>query len=246
MFTKTAVSVLAAWVLQVTATPSDLNEIHKADRQGLKASQHAQQVIEKLDDEQQSLIQENRQLKHEIQLASHYQKQLQQQIGQLHSALEELGEQRRQLRQTRMQLAPMMDEMLLSLTQLVRADLPFQQQERQQRLDNLQLLLQSAELNQGEKLTRLLDAYQVELSYGYSVESWQGKLGDGRLVNFLRAGRLGYFFLTLDGKAGGRWQGDSWQALTPEQLGNVAAAIRVASGESIPALLQLPLIMEAS
>lgn len=144
MFTKTAVSVLAAWVLQVAATPSDLNEIHRADRQGLKASQQAQQAIEKLDDEQQSLIQESRQLKHEIQLASHYQKQLQQQIGQLQSSLEELGEQRRQLRQTRMQLAPMMDEMLLSLTQLVRADLPFQQQERQQRLDNLQLLLQSA------------------------------------------------------------------------------------------------------
>lgn len=227
-----------------TANATTLATVKSADQQGLKASQLAQQQHQQLDQQQQELQQQNHQIVLQTQLADHYQQQLNHQIQQLQDAIIQLQHQRQTLRETRMQLLPLMQNMLTSLQQLIDADLPFLQAERQARLDALTQTLASAELDNGEKMTRLLDAYQVEVSYGYSNESWQGKLPDGSLVTFLRAGRLGYYYLSLDQQSAAIWQQDRWQPLDTQWLAPLAQAIAVTTSQIPPALMQLPLIKE--
>ncbi|MCW7556281.1 DUF3450 domain-containing protein [Endozoicomonas gorgoniicola] len=241
---KSTILSLLILAFNVQASNTTLKEIEEVDQYGISASQKAQPEIEQLDDTRKMQTQENRQLIHELQLTRHYQNQLNRQLEQLNTALAELDQQREILRRTRMELTPLMERMNTALKTLVKADQPFLQDERKARLANLDKLFNSADLNEGDKLARLLDAYQVELSYGYSVESWQGMLNDDRLVTFLRIGRLYFYYLSLDGKEGAIHINDQWVSLPEKQLSLIKTAIEVANGQLAPAMMNVPVARE--
>ena len=154
------------------------------------------------------------------------------------SALSEITDKQAQLRTTRMMLSPLMDEMVQSLMMLVNADIPFLLPERRARIDNLQHQLIDASLAESDKILFILDAYQVELSYGYSIESWQGKLA-GNVVNFVRIGRLGYYYYSPDEQQAGIWQ-QGWKPLSAQWIQQLKHAADVSAGRQLPALISLP------
>jgi hypothetical protein len=91
-----------------------------------------------------------------------------------------------------------------------------------------------------------LEAFQLEQTYGASIESWRGPLQlDGRelSVEFLRIGRVALYFQSLDGSASGYWgrSEQRWVALGPEYNRDLAQALRVAQNVTAPQLLSLPL-----
>lgn len=217
-----------------------LKDINKADQGGLNASKSAQMSIAAIDEQIQQKQAEYTQINRETRIAKKYQQQLESQISQLEQALATLNKQRGTLRQTRTHLAPLMDEMFVTLEQLIYADSPFLIEERALRLQQLKVTLSNPTLSLAEKMTRLLDAYQVELSYGYSVSSYQGQLENQQLVTFLRVGRLGFYYLTQDGESF-RWLPEKgWQALDSHWTESLEKAVATATGESIPALMTLP------
>ena len=69
-------------------------------------------------------------------------------------------------------------------------------------------MMSRADVTISEKYRRILEAYQVELDYGRTLEAYEGKLGSGddaRTVQFLRVGRVALLYQTLDGKETGYW-----------------------------------------
>ena len=124
--------------------------------------------------------------------------------------------------------------------------MPFLYDQRQARLASLDRMLDSGELSAADKLDRVLAAWRAELDYGREVDAWQGSLKtqDASLeVDYLRLGRLGWYYLTPDGQQGGVWRSkeQTWQALDDEALGEVRKGLRIAREERAPAMLDLPL-----
>ena len=69
----------------------------------------------------------------------------------------------------------------------------------------------------------LLEAYQVEQDYGSQIEAWRGPLtwrGEELSVQYLRVGRVAFYFQTLDREASGYWdrEGRDWKIFPPSPL----------------------------
>ena len=69
-----------------------------------------------------------------------------------------------------------------------------------------------ADVTISEKYRRIVEAYQVEMDYGRTIEAYEGELasegGDPRTVQFLRVGRVTLLYQTLDGRETGYWDAD--------------------------------------
>lgn len=200
-----------------------------------------QVTIESLDDTLQQMNGEARQLSHEIRLQSKYHQQLENQLAQLQRSFIELDNELDSIRKIKINLQPLLLEMFNGLQDLVNADLPFQIQKRKQRLDNLHEMLMNSALSDVHKLERLLIAYQTEIAFGNRVSVWQERLNEKQEVIFLSVGRIGYYYLSLDGSMGGVWKDNlGWQNLNKSQTKQLALAITKAKNTVTPSLLTIP------
>ena len=197
--------------------------------------------IESLDDTLQQMNGEARQLSHEIRLQSKYHQQLENQLVQLQKSFIELDNELDSIRQIKINLQPLLLEMFNGLQDLVNADLPFQIQKRKQRLDNLHEMLMNSALSDAHKLERLLIAYQTEISFGNRVSVWQDRLNEKQEVIFLSVGRIGYYYLSLDGSMGAVWKENlGWKHLNKPQTKQLSLAITKAKNTVTPSLLTIP------
>lgn len=142
---------------------------------------------------------------------------------------------------------PLMLKMTETLTALVKADVPFLKDERHERIANLQSLIDRADVTAGEKYRRIMEAYLVEVEYGRTIEAYRGELvasgGDARTVDFLRMGRVGLYYQTLDGNETGNWNAQQgvWQKLDSSYRVSVRDGLRMARKQMPPELLKLPI-----
>jgi glucose/arabinose dehydrogenase len=152
------------------------------------------------------------------------------------------------LEETRAALPVIEQNMSVQLSQWIESDLPFLREERLARVER-QPDEQGA--NTIERINGLLEAWRVELDYGREMDSWRGRLsqdGSEREVDFLRVGRIGFYYLTPDGREGGIWRAESraWQPLDDEYLREVRNGLRMAEDQRAPELLTLPLSISAN
>ena len=140
---------------------------------------------------------------------------------------------------------PLMLEMTETLNQLIEGDIPFLTQERRDRVENLKRLIDRADVTAGEKYRRIMEAYLIEADYGRTIESYRGELdmeGTARTVDFLRVGRIGLYYQTLDSEETGNWDkaDRQWEVLEDEYRRSVRDGLRIARKQSPPTLLRLP------
>ena len=140
---------------------------------------------------------------------------------------------------------PLMLEMTETLNQLIEGDIPFLTQERRDRVENLKRLIDRADVTAGEKYRRIMEAYLIEADYGRTIESYRGELdmgGTPRTVDFLRVGRVGLYYQTLDSEETGNWDkaDRQWEVLEDEYRRSVRDGLRIARKQSPPTLLRLP------
>lgn len=146
------------------------------------------------------------------------------------------------------QIMPLLVRMVDALDNFVGVDLPFLLKERQARVDGLRELLNKAEYTTSEKTRRIFEAYQIENEYGYTIESYKGRvdLGDSQFaVDFLRIGRIGLMYRDLAGEQVGFWNGEtnSWQPLTERQYKrHITKGLKIAREEISPELITLPIL----
>nr|WP_298376237.1 DUF3450 domain-containing protein [uncultured Halomonas sp.] len=139
-------------------------------------------------------------------------------------------------------LPPLLRTLVQRLDRWVDGDLPFLQEERKARVDNLEQMLVNPELDGAERLDRVLSAWRTELNYGREMDAWRGMLDEQREVDFLRLGRVGFYYLTPNGHEGGVWRSEQneWQPLNDDARRQVHKGLSIARDQRAPELLELP------
>lgn len=141
------------------------------------------------------------------------------------------------------------DTLVVLLDRLVAevdADLPFLPDERQRRLATLRGDLDHPDTPAAEKLRRVLEAYQIEASYGGTVELVTDVIDlDGREIHaeILRVGRLALFWRTPDGARSGTWDpaAGAWVTLDRRHHRALGQAIDMASRRRPVEIIGLPI-----
>lgn len=135
--------------------------------------------------------------------------------------------------------------MIEGLSQFVALDVPFLAEERANRILDLQNMMDRADVSSSEKFRRVMEAYQVEMDYGKSIEAYPGlKKVDGqeRSVEFLRIGRTSLVYQTRDGSYQGVWnkQTRQWEELDASYKNQISKGLQIAKKQLPPSLLMVP------
>jgi len=85
----------------------------------------------------------------------------------------------------------------------------------------------------------------IETDYGRTIESYTGPIeldGQQNTVDFLRFGRLGLYYLTMDGTRAGYWMAKErrWESLPDSYRSSILQGLRIAKKQAAPDLLKLP------
>jgi len=237
------------WVIPAQAE-TELNSVLTTKQQSQVQAQKTQQKIINLDNKTNEVIAEYRSLLKENAILATYNKQLDKQQQQQQTRLNKLDVNMANVREIRMELMPLMKEMIQVLTLFVKNDIPFLWQERQLRLTELNALLDNPNIAIADKYRRILEAYQIETEYGDTIETWQAQLplsSSNRVVQLIKIGRIGLYYLTPDQKNAGYWNktNRTWEDLPESWLARVKQAYQVADNKTVPTLLALPLLKDA-
>jgi len=209
----------------------------------------SQQTIDQLANQQQQLLAEYQALLKK----SEYQKSYNQELTILKKEQTQeialLKQQIADIKLTKQQLLPLLREMVATLEQFIRLDLPFKLQQRLTSIDKLKRLLSSSRASISEKYRRVMELYQAENDYNYDLEVYRDNIsmaGDTLSVQILRIGRSNLYMQTMDGNKSAMWnrQQQNWQLLGDQYQLNIRKAMRVAAKKSAPELLNLPYITD--
>lgn len=229
----------------VASAQQDVQTAIDMQTNSIEASQAVQRRINALDDETREMLNEYRQTMSQIQDLIAYNDQLQKLVSTQRVELADFERQFNELEITKRRILPLIVRMIEVLDEFIGIDMPFLETERQQRLAALQELMEKPDVPTSEKYRRITEAYQIELDYGNSIEAYEGEMTVGdetRTVNFLRFGRLGLYYQTLDGIEIGYYDNatDQWTQLDDEFRQPLDRAIRIARKQLPPDLVRLP------
>lgn len=212
----------------------------------VREARDSQQRIEQLDDATRQSLERYRQAIEQREQLADYNERLADMVSSQAEELVALETQLASIEDTQRELLPLMQRMYSSLEQFVELDLPFLQEERAERLAQLDDLLKSPNASVAEKYRRLIEAYQIESDYGRTLEAWRGTLGEDdqvRVVNFLRLGRVMLFYQSLDSREQGYWdaQAGTWKPLSEGYRRPLEEGLSIARQQQTPVMLRLPL-----
>jgi hypothetical protein len=140
-------------------------------------------------------------------------------------------------------IVPLMIDMIDELEQFVRLDMPFQLEERTERIRRLRDNFDRADITISEKYRQIMEAYQIEASFGRDIEAYTGKLPDtGQEVDFLRVGRILLAYQSPDRAETGFWNKNTgqWEPLPDSYRASITQGLRIARKQAAPDLLRLP------
>ena len=210
----------------------------------------SQKKIDGLADQADQMLAEYRNLLRQAESLRIYNNQLDKLVLSQQGEIDSIAEQLINMETTQREIVPLMLKMVEVISQFVALDIPFLSEERQFRVAELQTIMERADVSLAEKYRRVLEAYQVETEYGRTIEAYQDELELDekiRTVNFLRIGRVGLYYLTLDGQQAGVWDGDErWRPLDSEYLQAIDKGLKVAKKQLPPDLLVLPIKTEGT
>lgn len=147
------------------------------------------------------------------------------------------------LEETNRGVVPLMLEMVDMLGQMVESDMPFRLEERRARVERLKSMMDQADVTTSEKYRRVMEAYQGELEYGRTTESYSETLPTtGQTVDFLRVGRTLLVYQTSDEKTTGWFNPTTreFEELPSRYRLEVKEGISIARNEKAPDLVVLP------
>lgn len=204
-----------------------------------QAAVSSQKKIEQLDDEASKAVASYRQMITEAQSLKEYNEQVAAQVDSQDSQIAEMAQQISEIETTSREVLPLMNRMLETLEQFIALDAPFLVEERTGRVAQLKAMMARADVSTSEKYRRLVEAYQIEVEYGRTLEVYQGKVDD-KTVEFLRTGRVSLMYRTLDGKETGYWDIDDKKWVSDNSYREpMTKALKVAKKQAAPDFIEV-------
>lgn len=239
------VRLLLLNVFVQVAYATHLESAARVQQQTHDSAKISQNKVEALDDQTHSMLAEFREASLELKNLNIYHDQLEKIVTSQEREKIEIHDQMLEIEITQQNIMPLMLRMQKVLQQFVELDAPFLQQERQLRITGLQQMMDRSDIDLAEKYRRLIEAYMIETDYGRTIESYTDTLeleGKKNTVEILRFGRLGLFYLTLDGDQAGYWmrKDKRWETLPDSYRSSILQGLRIAKKQAAPDLLKLP------
>ncbi len=173
-----------------------------------------------------------------------YNSQLEKQVVAQREEMASIEKQLLDIETTNREVQPLMQRMVDALERFVALDVPFLLEERTQRVNSLKEMMTRADVTISEKYRRIMEAYQIELENGRTLDAYEGVLekdGSKRTVSFVRLGRVALMYQSLDGAETGYWEAGAKQWVVDNSYAEaVAEARRVAKKDGAPDLLTVP------
>jgi hypothetical protein len=248
LFTIAVLSTLITGAMTPLAVAQDAQYLDSANTTATQINESAQQSQDKINgitDQIDSKLAQYKTLIKEIEGLAVYNGQLNKQIADqvqemldINSAIDEVSVIERQI-------TPLMMNMITGLTQFVKLDVPFLAEERGNRIADLSAMMDKANVAPSEKFRRVMEAYQVEMDYGRTIEAYSGFQnigGSESNVDFLRIGRTALLYQTRDGSAQGVWnkQTRQWDTLDSSYRTQITKGLRMARKQLAPDLIMVP------
>ena len=206
----------------------------------------SQQKVDRLADEIQSKLQQFKSVNKETDGLKIYNAQMNRQIENQLLEMTRLSESMDQVTVIERQITPLMLRMISGLEEFVKLDVPFLPEERQNRLTQLNEMMDRADVAVSEKFRRVLEAYQVEVDYGRTIESYAGNAevnGQQQEVNYLRIGRVALVFQSRDKQNMGIWddKAKEWKPLDSSYRSQISKGLRMAKKQLAPDMIIVPI-----
>lgn len=241
-------SVLAAVLIAAMGTTAhaQLGTALDTGQQATTRAQQVQQQINQLDDERSDMVREYRTLLQRRDAAELFARQQEQVVESQRREVESLTEQLGRIDEITAETVPMLIDMIADIKAFVAADLPFKMELRQARLDGLDAAMEDARVSTAEKYRLIIQAYQAEMEYGSTIDTWQETQdvnGNPTTVDMFQYGRVALVWLTPDDRQAAVWDraSGSWQPINDGGMrAAIREAIRVASGRKQQEVLFAP------
>jgi hypothetical protein len=222
-----------------------LDSVYQSQAEGNSEARASQQRIDQVVDQTRDLAVEYSSVMKEVDGLIVYNTLMQRQIDGQIQELATLDKSMDQVSVIERQVIPLMLRMIEGLSSFVELDVPFLEEERQERIASLQAMMERSDVTAAEKFRRVLESYQIESEYGRTIEAYKGTLqidGVDREVDSLRIGRVGLYYQTVDTQYSGMWDRDAgnWATLGDDYRGQIREGLRIARKQTAPNLLMLP------
>ena len=224
----------------------DIEDAIAVQSTSIETSAEVQARIDTLDDDTRAMLEEYRRGMSQISDLTAYNEQVGRLVDTQRVELADYERQFNDIEVTKRRILPLIVRQIEVLEEFISLDVPFLERERALRIEELRKLMERPEVPTSEKYRRVSEAYQIELEYGHTIEAYEGDLigpgGDSRTVSFLRFGRLGLYYMTLDGLETGYFdnESDQWRQLPGEYIQPIDRTIRIARKQLPPDLVRLP------
>ena len=206
----------------------------------------SQDKIDKLAGQTKDITHEYRNTIRKTDSLSTYNGQLAKLVKQQKVSLNAIQRQLDNVEETQRNIVPLMLKMITTLEKFVALDLPFLKEERQQRVASLKEIMDRPDVTLPDKYRRIMEAYQIEIEYGRTIESYNDTIkidAQEYTVDILRIGRLLVAFQTLDGEVSGLWNNESkkWEKVSSTYRRSIKQGLQIAKKQAPPELIKLPI-----
>lgn len=239
-----SVGTLVGTVAVVQA--STLESILKVGEDKNSAARKSQVKVDRLADETRDLLSDYKTVMKQVDGLVVYNNRLQRQIESQLQRIGNIEDSIEQVTVVQRQMTPLVIRMIDGLEQFIELDVPFNKEERMQRVAFLRSNLDRADVSVAEKFRQVLEAYNIELQYGRGIQTYRDTIDVGgapRDVDFLRIGRVALVYQSTDGAVSGAWDksSSSWVDLPAgEYNAAIRKGIRIANKQATIELLNMP------
>lgn len=205
----------------------------------------SQQRIDQLDDQTSALVNDYRANLKQLEAATRYNASLSRNLDAQLRNIERLKADVENVSGLNRAMQPLMEDMLSTLDDLVSADLPFELDERRDRVARLNRVMNDPSISAAQRYRLIVEAYQIENEYGRTIGAFEGSIDDNgtlRSGEFLRIGRVALIFKTGDDSVLRIWDKDqkAYVNLDRSFLPDVKLGLRMAKEQTAPGLLPVP------
>ncbi|HOP22765.1 MAG TPA: DUF3450 domain-containing protein [Gammaproteobacteria bacterium] len=241
-------SLALAMIVGVTSVSyAQLEDVVKTGEAKVEEARKSQAKVDAIVDSSQARLVEYRSLLKQIEGLKVYNNQLQTQIDSQLQLIEKFEASTAQVAVIERQMLPLIMKMIDGIAQFVELDMPFNEQERAERVLFMQENIERADVDISEKFRQILEVYQIEDEYGRKIDSYSKIInvdGQEHEVDILRVGRIAMVAQTKDTKLSAVYDKDSkkWIALDNGTYRNsIKNGIKMANKQATIDVMTLPI-----